>query len=423
MVEVGTGRPVWSFGVMTGTSMDGVDIAVIRTDGENVLECHDSASLPIRGACREIVARAIGKIAEVPTDRLRRRGDWPGWLRVAERAVSGEIDHAVAQFLAGAGVHDGGTPRREPWISIAGAWEQTCSGVHGQTIVHRPEEHFTLQIGARAYRGDAMSQQHNASFFHARATEVFDFRSDDMEAGGEGAPLAPFYHFALARKTGAEAPVAFLNIGGVANVTWVDPSQPAPSREGALLAFDTGPGNALVNDWMQATRGAAMDEDGRTAARGRVHRDRLQSNAARAYLDRVPPKSLDRNDFSAVLAGMEGLSAEDGAATLTAFTVECVAESLKHMPSPPTRWLVCGGGRKNATMMQGLGAALGAPVEPVEAVGLDGDMLEAQAFAYLAVRVIRGLPTSAPGTTGCREPVCGGRVASPARNQLTTLDE
>ena len=234
-----------------------------------------------------------------------------------------------------------------------------------------------------------------------------------MEAGGQGAPLAPFYHFALAKHIGATEPVVFLNIGGVANITWVDPTKERPEEDGALLAFDTGPGNALVNDWMLEHTGEPMDRDGAAAAKGRVHRDRLNTNSGREYLRRPGPKSLDRNDFHGVLRAMEGLSVNDGAATLTRFTADCVAASVAHMPSPPTRWLVCGGGRLNPTMMAMLQDRLDAPVERVEAVGLDGDMLEAQAFAYLAVRVLRGLPTSAPSTTGCREPVCGGRISYP----------
>ena len=226
-------------------------------------------------------------------------------------------------------------------------------------------------------------------------------------------PWCRFFHFALAQRIGAEAPVAFLNIGGVANVTWVDPSRGAPSREGACLAFDTGPGNALINDWMARHTGKALDEDGAMAASGRVAEGVITSNAAAAFLDRRPPKSLDRNAFSAIAKGIDALSVADGAATLTAFTVDCILEAQRHMPSPPVRWLVHGGGRKNATMMRMLAGRLPVPVEPVEAVGLDGDFLEAQAFAYLAVRVIRGLPTSAPGTTGCREPVCGGRISHP----------
>ncbi len=275
-------------------------------------------------------------------------------------------------------------------------------GFHGQTVAHAPDQGWTWQLGD----GAALARVLNRPV-------VWDFRSADMGLGGQGAPLAPFFHFALARRIGAAEPLAFLNIGGVANVTCVDPGRTAPEAEGALIAFDTGPGNALVNDWIQTRTGAPMDADGAAAAAGSVHRDRLSSNSARAWLDRRPPKSLDRNDFRAVLAGMQGLSVEDGAATLTAFTADCVAESLRHMPAPPSRWLVCGGGRRNETMMRMLAERVDVPVDAVEAVGLDGDMLEAQAFAYLAVRVLRGLPTSAPGTTGCREPVCGGRVSLP----------
>jgi anhydro-N-acetylmuramic acid kinase len=275
-------------------------------------------------------------------------------------------------------------------------------GFHGQTVAHAPDEAWTWQLGD----GAALARVLNRPV-------IWDFRTADMAAGGQGAPLAPFFHFALARRIGAAEPLAFLNIGGVANVTWIDPDKPAPEAPGALVAFDTGPGNALVNDWMQARTGAPMDANGAAAAAGRLHRERLVSNSARAFLDRRPPKSLDRNDFGAVLAAVAGLSAEDGAATLTAFTADCVAEGLRHMPEPPTRWLVCGGGRRNATMMRMLAERLDAPVHPVEAAGFDGDMLEAQAFAYLAVRVLRGLPTSAPSTTGCRAPVCGGRLSMP----------
>jgi len=275
-------------------------------------------------------------------------------------------------------------------------------GFHGQTVSHRPAEGFTLQLGDGA-----------AVATGCGVATVWDFRSADMAAGGEGAPLAPFFHFALARSAGLDAPVAFLNLGGVGNVTWVDPEADAPQAPGALLAFDTGPANALIDDFMAARTGAGYDADGATAGRGLVASEILARFRHTPYLDRTPPKSLDRNDFLPVLEAVSELGTEDGAATLTAFTTDCVVAGLRHMPSPPTRWLVCGGGRKNLTMMRMLAERLDAPVDPVEAVGFDGDMLEAQAFGYLAVRVLRGLPTSAPSTTGCREPVCGGRISYP----------
>jgi anhydro-N-acetylmuramic acid kinase len=223
----------------------------------------------------------------------------------------------------------------------------------------------------------------------------------------------PFFHFALARRIGAAAPLAFLNLGGVGNVTWVDPQAEAPEAPGALVAFDTGPGNALIDDLLAARLGQAFDADGAVAAAGRVHEDVLADLAAHPYLRRPPPKSLDRQDFHPFLDRVAGLSTEDGAATLAALTAACVAEGARHFPEPATRWLVCGGGRRNRTLMRMLAARTNAEVEPVEAAGLDGDMLEAQAFAYLAVRVLRGLPTSAPSTTGARLPVSGGRISRP----------
>lgn len=374
------GEAIRALGLMSGTSMDGVDAAMLETDGETISAFGPSRFTPY--APGETAA-----LAEVAADWRRFRpaeGGDAALLATAEREVVSLHAGAAARLIAEAG---------------AGP---ELIGFHGQTVAHAPEEGWTWQLGDGAALARALNRP-----------VVWDFRSADMEAGGEGAPLAPFFHFALARRIGAAAPLAFLNIGGVANVTWVDPSRPAPEAEGALLAFDTGPGNALVNDWMMRRAGAAMDEGGRAAAAGRVHAGRLNSNAARAYLERRPPKSLDRNAFSALLSAMEGLSAEDGAATLTALTAECVAEALRWLPAPPARWLVCGGGRRNGAMMALLAERLGAPVEPVEAAGLDGDMLEAQAFAWLAVRVSRGLPTSAPSTTGCAAPVSGGRIARP----------
>jgi anhydro-N-acetylmuramic acid kinase len=331
--------------------------------------------------------------------------DWTRYRPPASEALAAGLAAAEAEVLR---VHAEAVARTLADAAIGPM--PAVVGFHGQTVAHAPngapDGGWTWQLGC----GAALARVLNRPV-------VWDFRTADMGQGGQGAPLVPFFHFALARRIGAggknPGPLAFLNIGGVANVTWVDPTKAAPEEEGALVAFDTGPGNALVNDWMQARTGAPMDADGQAAAAGRVHGERLASNSARAYLDRRPPKSLDRNDFRAVLAAMRGLSPEDGAATLTAFTADCVAESVRHMPIPPARWLVCGGGRLNATMMGMLAERLDAPVAPVEAAGLDGDMLEAQAFAYLAVRVLRGLPTSAPATTGCRVPVSGGRVDYP----------
>ena len=245
----------------------------------------------------------------------------------------------------------------------------------------------------------------------ARDLEVLMAGARQMEAILEGAPLAPFFHHACARYVGADAPVAFLNLGGVGTLTWVDPAVAEPEVEGALLAFDTGPANAPLNDLMQARRGMAYDADGRLAAAGTVETGALELFLAEPYFARIPPKSLDRNDFSQMVSLVGELADAEAAATLTAMCAAGVAEAMQHCPTPPAEVLVTGGGRHNPVLMQMLAAGLDCPVRPVEDVGLDGDMLEAQAFAYLAVRVARGLPTSCPGTTGVSAAVGGGTVS------------
>jgi anhydro-N-acetylmuramic acid kinase len=360
-------RIVRALGLMSGTSMDGVDAAVIETDGETIQGFGPSGFRAYAPAERAALRGALGQ--------------WPGapGLDAVEALVRRAHAEAVAQC--------------DPAEVI---------GFHGQTLAHEPRGRGTHQIG----RGDLLARD-------CGRPVVWDFRTADVASGGEGAPLVPFYHFACARWMGAGAPVAFLNLGGVGNVTWVDPRQPAPETAGALVAFDTGPGNALIDDFLNARLGRDFDADGALAAAGRIDAAVLAGLADHPYLARVPPKSLDRQDFHAYLEAVAHLSTEDGAATLAALTVACVAEAARHFPEPATRWLVCGGGRRNLTMMAMLAARSNVPVDPVEAVGLDGDMLEAQAFAFLAVRVLRGLPTSAPGTTGARLPVSGGRISRP----------
>ncbi len=378
-MEVSRGKPVWALGLMSGTSMDGVDAALVLTDGETISEFGAGAEYP-----HEIIA-ATQQVMQRPLDyRNPKTQELAAEFSGAESEVEDSHARAVVSLL-------GISPNTPEVI-----------GFHGQTVFHAPEEGWTWQIGS----GERLARSLNRPV-------VWDFRTADMEAGGEGAPLAPFFHFALAKRINATEPVAFLNIGGVANVTWVDPTKDAPEEEGALLAFDTGPGNALINDWMTRHDLDPLDRDGAEATKGHVDDMALHSNATRAFLDRIPPKSLDRNEFAMVLGRMTDLSLPDGAATLTALTAECVADALKHMPSAPSRWLICGGGRKNPVMMRMMADRLNALVDPVEAVGFDGDMLEAQAFAYLAVRSLRGLPLSAPGTTNCREPVSGGQLAIP----------
>lgn len=361
-------RPVWALGLMSGTSMDGIDGAALLTNGEEILGFGPKRF------------EAFGEGLRARLTALQ--GRWPG--------EDPGLEEAGAELLAANAELAGYFPTAE------------IVGFHGQTLAHDPGGYRTHQLGD----GAALART-------AHKPVVWDFRTADILSGGQGAPLVPFFHFACARTVGLSEVVAFLNIGGVANVTWVDPTAPGPETPGALLAFDTGPGNALVDDLIAARTGGAFDEGGAAAAAGSVDDAVLEAALADPYFGRPAPKSLDRNAFAALLDRVSALGNADAAATLTAVTAASIAAAARHMPEPPARWLVAGGGRHNATLMQMIAARTEAPVEPVEAVALDGDFLEAQAFAYLAVRVQRGLATTAPGTTGARLPVCGGRISIP----------
>jgi anhydro-N-acetylmuramic acid kinase len=358
---------------MSGTSLDGVDAAMVLTDGRQILEFGETGYRAYSDVERTVLRRALGR--------------WDG----PEVAAAAEVvENAHAELLS----------------AFTGA---ELIGFHGQTTSHRPEVGATHQAGNGALLSEALG-----------VPVVWDFRTTDMTLGGQGAPLAPFYHFALARYLGLVEPVVFLNIGGVANLTWVDPSKPAPEAPGACLAFDTGPGNAKIDDLLMARRGVRMDEDGRLTRSGVVDGDILDSLlSGEPFFSRMPPKSLDRDDFRGWGDAVRALADADAVATLAAATAGAVARGLEHCPSAPGRVLVTGGGRKNPGLMEMLAALAPCPVLPVEEVGLDGDMLEAQAFAFLAVRVLRGMPTSAPGTTGVAAPVGGGQVSRPGA--LTAL--
>lgn len=347
-----------AIGLMSGTSADGVDAALVETDGERVLSCGAALTQPYPAGLRDAVLGAMARAAGGAEETL------------------GELEAAVTEANAAAA---------RALVAVVGAVDVV--GLHGQTIVHRPGRGFTRQLGDGATLAGMLG-----------VDVVNRFRDADVAAGGEGAPLAPLFHQALL--AGVKGPVAVLNLGGVGNVTYVD--------GGELLAFDTGPANALIDDWVRRHTGAGFDADGALAASGRVDAAALAALLAHPYFARRPPKSLDRNAFS--MAPVEGLGVADGAATLAAFTVAAVAQSVRWMRAPPLRWVVGGGGRHNAGLMRGLAAALAAPVEKVEALGWDGDALEAQAFGFLAVRALRGLPLSLPGTTGVGRPMRGGVV-------------
>ena len=344
-----------TIGLMSGTSMDGVDAALLETDGEEAVRPLGFVSLPYDDREREAIRSALGARDERT-------------VRAAETVVTDAHVRAVFRLL-----------------DKTGAQEVTAIGFHGHTLDHRPQDRFTLQVG------DAGRLARETGI-----PVVADFRSADVAAGGQGAPLAPVYH--RARLAGETRPIAVLNIGGVANVTWI-------GRDGAMLAFDTGPGNALLDDWCRRHTGEPMDRDGRLAAQGRVDEGVLARLLDNPYFAVPPPKSLDRQSFSS--APVEALSPADGAATLAAFTAAAVARAP--LPEPPRRWIVSGGGRRNPVLM----AALPGAAEPAEALGWDGDALEAEAFAYLAARRLKNLPSSFPGTTGCPAPMKAGRLFPP----------
>jgi anhydro-N-acetylmuramic acid kinase len=352
---------IWAIGLMSGTSCDGVDAALIRGDGHRITAFGPALTLPYDDAFRAEIRRCLG-------------GQGP--VAEVERELTERHAAAVEMLLRRAG---------------RSASEIALIGFHGQTILHEPDKRRTWQIGDGALL--------------ARRTGidvVNDFRSDDVAAGGQGAPLAPILHHALAGDL--ERPLAVLNLGGVGNVTWIGEG----AGHGELIAFDTGPANALIDDWALRHTGKAVDQDGALAKAGRVDADRLAVWLGHPYFGLAVPKSLDRDAFKAFLP--QGLSPADGAATLAAFTVATVAEAMRWLPQPPKRWLVTGGGRHNPVLMAGLRDRLKVSVEPVEAVGWDGDALEAQAFAFMAIRTSAGLPISFPGTTGVQQPMTGGKL-------------
>ncbi|MYM54007.1 anhydro-N-acetylmuramic acid kinase [Rhodobacteraceae bacterium GS-10] len=359
------GQAVWALGTMSGTSLDGVDAAMLKTDGQAIFDFGQTGYRAYGAEDQALLRAALGK--------------WPGEDGVAEAAELVEGAHiALLRDFVGA----------------------ELIGFHGQTLAHDPKGRGTHQAGDGAKLAEALG-----------LPVAWDFRSADVELGGEGAPLAPFFHFACAKWIGADEPLAFLNLGGVGNITWIDPTKERPEQDGALLAFDTGPANAPLNDLMQQRRGEPFDKDGALAATGEVVAGALELFLDDPYFPKIPPKSLDRDAFSDMLDLVRELSDADAAATMTGMAAAAVMQAMVHCPALPARVLVTGGGRLNPVMMEMLRAGLDCPVDPVEAVGLNGDMLEAQAFAYLAVRIANGLPTSCPTTTGVRALVGGGTIS------------
>ena len=350
-----------ALGLMSGTSLDGVDVAVIETDGERLVRSGESHTLyfspEVRRGLEATMREALAWNFEGPA---------PNGFAAAEDVL--DRVHAEAVEALGADVD--------------------VVGYHGQTVLHRPDKRKTLQLGDGQRLANALG-----------VPVVHDFRSEDVARGGQGAPLAPVYHRALTRQSGLQGVTAILNLGGVGNITVVDSD--------SLLASDTGPANGPLDTWL-----GDIDHGGATSQAGQPDFGLIGQWLDAPFFRRDWPKSADRYDFD-VQDEMVGMTKADGAATLAAFAALSVRHTVQRMGVQPDRLIVCGGGRRNRTMMTLLSLELGCDVLPAEALGWDSDAIEAQAFAFMAVRVLRGLPNSFPTTTGVPQPVVGGVVSRP----------
>ena len=358
-----------ALGLMSGTSLDGVDIAAITTDGIDVYEFGPAMTVPYEDGLREKIRSILGKKPDNLEDARQ--------ICAVEQELTRFHAEVVKDFIE----------------TYGGIYE--VIGFHGHTIRHEPQNGYTHQIGDGRLLADLTGIK-----------IVNHFRNADISAGGQGAPLIPVYHAALCGAM--EKPIAVLNIGGVSNLTWI-------GANGEMLAFDTGPGNAPVNDWVLRHGGMHMDYNGKLAIQGHVNEKIVNALMRHKFFAQYPPKSIDRDIFKDKLENLEGLSLEDGAATATAFTAEAIAYSLAmYVPQLPEKLIVCGGGANNPTLMRFIRQRLH-NVEVVSAseLGWNTDAVEAQGFAYMAVRRLNNMPISFPGTTGVPVPMAGGEIHKP----------
>src|SRR6202047_521324 len=361
-------------GLMSGTSLDGVDVAMIETDGKRVQAFGPSGYRPYTETERRVLRQALAEAVH-----LQQREARPGILREAERVVTVAHSQAAASLTA-----QNRIPRED--VDIV--------GFHGQTVLHRPAQKMTVQIGDAT----ALAKAIHIPVMH-------DFRAADVAAGGQGAPFVPVYHRALAQSLEREGPIVVVNIGGVSNITYIDGAD-------TLIACDTGPGNALLDDHMIRTMSQPFDCEGRLAAQGVVDVSWVIRALEHRFFALPPPKSLDRNDFASLKLGQ--MSPADGAATLPAFTAEAIARIVPLLPREPRSWIVAGGGARNLTLLRMLRERLQpATVEAADGLGWSADSMEAQAFGFLAARGLNGLPLSYPATTGVPIPMTGGMIARP----------
>jgi len=372
-------KPIVALGAMSGTSMDGIDLALLRTDGTAVAEIGPNSFFPYEASFRRRIEAGL-----TDAQAILERGERPGDLAALEIAITDRHAEAIAAFIA---------DLPKDWRNVEAV------GFHGQTVLHRPGSALTVQLGLGQRLADMLN-----------LTVAYDMRANDMRHGGQGAPLVPAYHAALAASLPMpwrkRLPLAFVNIGGISNITFV----PAI---GDPIAFDTGPGNALIDQWVSQEAGIPYDAGGTIASEGSVVETVAERYMAAPFFAQKGPKSLDRGDFT--LEHVRGLELADGARTLAAVSAQAIIRAWEHLPEPPALWILCGGGRKNFTLVEELRQRAGkAEVAIAEDVGLNGDATEAEAWAFLAVRAIAGLPLTFPGTTGCSRSVSGGLMARPA---------
>lgn len=354
---------LWVLGLMSGTSLDGIDVALIKTDGEKVLEFGPAKTFLYPKSLK----KHLQQIIHAPDSDK-------------EKTIEMYVTFAHAKAI-------------KKFLKLFNIQHVDLIGFHGQTIWHKPEEHSTRQLGD----GQLLANLTGIKVIN-------NFRENDMKHGGQGAPLIPLFHQTLLKEQ--QKPVAILNIGGVTNITYIDTKE-------NLIAFDVGPGNALIDDWMFIRKKVFYDKDGMTAAQGKIHEKEASAFLKNMFFEKSPPKSLDRNSFHNALQDVATFSTEDGAATLTSFTAKAIRKARKFLPMSPKAWIICGGGRHNKTMVKMIKQELDEPIFTAEESGFMGDFIEAQGFAHFAVRSLKNLPLSLPSTTGVSTPVSGGTLYTP----------
>jgi anhydro-N-acetylmuramic acid kinase len=367
-----------AIGLMSGTSMDGIDVAMIDTDGHNQIIFGSACEFTYSDEMKRRLSLCL-----LQAQSFENRNTRTDLVRHVENELTQLHAYAVSKFISDNAID----PKSIDVI-----------GFHGQTLVHRPDLGLTIQIGDGQMLADM-----------CQIPVIYDLRANDMLHGGQGAPLIPVYHTVLAAQVSSQDPLAFVNIGGISNVTFV-------SKDTDPVAFDVGPGNALIDQWVQKKANMAYDEDGRIGMQGSVDEDRLAQYLNHSFFVQKPPKSLDRHDFSPDT--VTGLSLRDGAATLAALTARAIVQSQQFAPIPPKKWIICGGGRKNKAILSALKQTLDSPVVVSEEIGLDGSAMEAQGWAYLSVRSLQNLPITFPSTTGVTHPVSGGVLKRPKKLKL-----